>query len=79
MVILSDIFDIHLVSCISHFNIKVSSVSTVILQRFQENGQLIWAKTFMKFLYIPATSHEFELRFLFKGENYIELVEIKAR
>jgi len=51
----------------------------IILQRFQENGQLIWGKTFMKFLYIPATSHESKLRFLLKGENYIELAEIKAR
>jgi len=36
-------------------------------------------QSFMKFLHIPATSHEFELRFLFKGKNYIGLVEIKAR
>ena len=51
----------------------------VILQRSQENGQIIWAKTFMKFLYIPATSYEFELRFILKGENYFEFLEIKAR
>jgi len=28
-------------------------------------GKLIWAKTFIKFLYIPATSRELELKISF--------------